>query len=93
MQIQNSSNRTTQGGNLSRREFIGTCATCVAGATVLSSIGTTAAGIAPVLPGIPDVKAKVKLVFAYADPEQPNWPNIGYDCDGRMRDLTQMFKK
>jgi L-fucose isomerase-like protein len=31
--------------------------------------------------------ARVRVLFLYPDPTKPNWPNIGYDFEGRIRVL------
>jgi hypothetical protein len=37
---------------------------------------------------------KVKLIFAHPDPEQPNWPNIGYDFKGHIAKVQKkLYKK
>ena len=71
---------------LSRREFLGSCATCAAGLSLLSLQGLEAYAqeAGPMLPG---AKARVRLVFTHVPKDQATWPNIGYDYDGRQRDL------
>jgi len=73
-----------------RRNFLGSCVTCIAGMAVLSPLGISAfATPAPLAQN--KGKTKIKLLFAYPDPKQPNWPNIGYDFNGRIQQLKKMF--
>ncbi|HNQ23423.1 MAG TPA: hypothetical protein PKK06_10050 [Phycisphaerae bacterium] len=37
-------------------------------------------------------KAKVGLVFTHRPPEEPTWPNRGYDYEGRKRELTERLR-
>lgn len=77
--------------NLSRREFLGSCTACTAGVAALSVLGTSSLGAQSALAATKCEKARVRLIFAYPDPEKPNWPNIGYDFEGRIRELKKMF--
>jgi len=73
-----------------RRNFLGSCATCIAGMAVLSPLGMSVfASPAPLAQN--KGKTKIKLLFAYPDPTKPNWPNIGYDFKGRIQQLKKMF--
>ncbi len=72
----------------SRRDFLGGCAACAAGASILSAMSGSIAlaldkSASPALGG--GRKAKVGLVLAYPSPEGPIWPNIGYDFDGHNK--------
>ena len=75
---------------LSRREFLGNCTACAAG---LAGVSLLAAGSALAQALMPSEKAKVRLVFTHIPPENPTWPNIGYDYEGRKRELTQKLRK
>ncbi len=77
---------------LSRREFLGSCAACAAGFSVLGLPGPKAYGqeAGPVLPA---VTARVRLVFTHIPKDQATWPNIGYDYDARQRDLTERLER
>lgn len=68
----------------SRREFLGTCAALGVGA-----FGLEASAKAP--EGAP--KAKVRLVFTHIPPDQATWPNIGYDYEGRKKELRDALVK
>ena len=75
---------------LSRREFLGSCAACAAG---LAGASLLAPGPALAQAPHPGEKAKVRLVFTHIPPENPTWPNIGYDYEGRKKELTQKLRK
>jgi len=72
---------------LSRREFLGTCAACAAGLAAASMSGVAAAQTMPEGP-----KAKVRLVFSHIAPGQPTWPYIGYDYEGRKKELLRKLR-
>jgi hypothetical protein len=75
---------------LKRREFLGGCAACAAGLAGLSALGVrSAAAQAP----YPSEKAKVRLVFTHIPPEHATWPNIGYDYEGRKKELTAKLRQ
>ncbi|MFC1726825.1 twin-arginine translocation signal domain-containing protein [candidate division KSB1 bacterium] len=78
--------------DISRRKFLSACAVCAAGAALLPGCRKTSTKIPP-LYTVDNVKTRIKLVFAYPDPEYPNWPNIGYDFKGYSEKLTGMFKE
>ena len=40
---------------------------------------------------LPEGRAKVKIVFAYQSPEEPNWPNIGYDFEGKIKEIEGLL--
>jgi hypothetical protein len=97
MKFQNQSTKAGQSSksldnfcSLSRREFLGSCAACAAGL-----VGASFIGVGPVSAQVPPgtEKAKVRLVFTHIPPESPTWPNIGYDYEGRKRELTKMLRK
>ena len=77
---------------LTRREFVCTCAGCAAGLSAFSALNVFAAGVAqPKLPS--GDKAKIKLVFTHISPDTPTWPNIGYDYEGRKKELLKKAEK
>ena len=78
---------------LSRRKFIGRCTTCTAGISLLPPLSSTAWGFPSLLSIGNNEKVKIKLIFAHPSPEEPNWPNIGYDFKGRIKELNGMFQK
>ncbi|MBN1293889.1 MAG: hypothetical protein JXB48_18760 [Candidatus Latescibacteria bacterium] len=71
-----------------RRSFLGRCSTCTAGIAAMSMFGLPAVCSSFASAQQNAEKAKIRLIFAYPDPEKPNWPNIGYDFTGRIRELT-----
>ena len=80
------------GCRLSRREFIGGCAACAAGLSAVSILTNSASARMP-QPKLPTQKAKVRLVFTHEPPENATWPNIGYDYEGRKKELTDKLRK
>jgi hypothetical protein len=77
---------------LTRREFVGACAGCAAGLSAFSALNAFAASATqPQLPS--GAKAKVKLVFTHINPDTPTWPNIGYDYEGRKKELSKKLSK
>lgn len=93
MQSQNSSKKEKSIGNFTRREFLGGCVACATGVSALSVMSSSAFGLPSALASNDLEKAKVRLVFAHPDPTKPNWPNIGYDFKGRIRQLEKMFRE
>lgn len=87
--IKDSGNQCSNG--LTRREFINNCTVCAAGFTALSTIGVSSLLAAD--NSINNVKAKVRLVFAHPDPKKPNWPNIGYDFTGHIREFQKKLNE
>ena len=75
---------------VSRREFLGGCAACAAGLAGISAVGLQSA-MAQVPPG--GERAKVRLVFTHIPAGRPTWPNIGYDYEGRKKQLTAELRK
>jgi hypothetical protein len=71
---------------ISRRRFLAGCAACAAGAGGQAALGAEA-GAEPAA-AKPARKARVRLVFTHIPPTSPTWPNIGYDYDGRKKQLT-----
>ncbi len=70
-----------------RRHFIGTCSTCTAGTMLFPAFAAgsfTGIGKGPELPG---EKAIIRIIYAYPDPELPNWPNIHYDFEGHINEV------
>jgi hypothetical protein len=76
---------------VTRREFLASCAGCAAGAVALSTLGASAlfaAGNNSMFE-----KAKVKIIFAHPDPTKPNWPNIDYDFSGHIKEVKEKLIK
>lgn len=80
-------------GNFSRREFLGTCASCSAGAAAFSAFGVPFTSMAAAGKELPGAGAKIGLIYAYPDPDKPNWPNIGYDFKGYNNKITKLLKE
>ena len=78
--------------DISRRKFLSACAVCAAGAALLPGCRKTGTKIPP-LYTVSDVKTRIKLIFAYPDPDYPNWPNIGYDFKGYSDRLLGSFRE
>ena len=38
-------------------------------------------------------KARVKLIFAYPNPQEPNWPHIGYDFQRRIAEIQEQLQQ
>ena len=77
---------------LSRREFIGGCAACAAGLSAVSILTNSASAQTP-QPKLPTQKAKVRLVFTHEPPNVATWPNIGFDYEGRKKQLTEKLRR
>jgi hypothetical protein len=75
---------------LSRRQFLGGCAACAAG---LAGISALTAIPAAAQPPVGDEKVRVRLVFTHIPPQNPTWPNIGYDYEGRKKELLEKLTK
>ena len=73
-----------RGCGLSRRKFLAGCAACAAGTTGLAGSMARAA---------PEqgAKPRLRLVFSHPTPERITWPNIGYDYDGRGKQLLEQL--
>jgi hypothetical protein len=78
------------GCGLSRRQFLSGCAACAAGLAGISTLGVIPAAAQTPASG---EKARVRLVFTHIPPQTPTWPNIGYDYEGRKKELTEQLRK
>jgi hypothetical protein len=70
---------------LNRRQFLGGCA-AAACAACPSSVFAAA-------PALPDVKARVRLVFSYPPKPIEGWPYLNYDHQGRSAELTSRLRQ
>ena len=68
---------------LNRRQFLASCAACALAASPARALAADGGAA-----GSP-AKAKVRLVFTHIPPAKPTWPNVGYDYDGRKKELTE----
>ena len=87
------SNTTNPSGGacgFSRREFLGGCAACAAG---LAGVSALSAAHAQTLNTKPRAKTKVRIFFTHEPTEKATWPNIGYDYEGRKKELLAKLKK
>jgi hypothetical protein len=66
---------------LSRRKFLAGCAACAAGAAGLAAWPSRAGRAEE------GAKLKIRLAFSHTTPDVILWPNIGYDYEGRGRQL------
>jgi hypothetical protein len=72
---------------VNRRKFLAGCAACAAGLGGVAALSTRAVAQDK------KTKPKVRLVYAFLPATGPIWPNIGYDFDKRMRQLTGMLNQ
>lgn len=77
-------------GHVSRRAFLAGCTACTAAVSALKGTAMAAPAVA-MKKARPGEKARVRLVFTHITPERPTWPNVGYDYDGRKKELTDML--
>lgn len=73
----------------SRREFL---SGCLAGAVPLFfdfRTGSTSnpASESAARPAVASDKPRIALIFSHISPEQPTWPNIGYDYESRKKEI------
>ncbi len=68
---------------LNRRQFLASCAACALAAGPARALAADSGA------GGSSAKPKVRLVFTHITPAKPTWPNIGYDYDGRKKELAE----
>ncbi len=87
--------RTNSKTGLSRREFLTGCAACAAYASTLSLGKRKTFGSDKTFSSSTGIgeRPKILLVFSHIPPDKPTWPNIGYDYEGRKKELTAKLKK
>lgn len=80
---------------ISRREFLTGCAACAAYASTLSLGGQKAFGSQQTFSGSTDIgeRPKIRLLFSHISPDRPTWPNIGYDYEGRKKEVLAKLQK
>ncbi len=76
---------------LSRREFIQSCAACMAYASTFTLAKNRL--FASDQPAAGQEKARVRLIFSHIPPDRPTWPNIGYDYEGRKKELLARLQR
>jgi len=69
------------------------CGACSAGLAVAPSVALSNLAAPLTSPRRSTGKAKVAMIFAYPDPAQPNWPNIGFDFEGRNNEIKKLLSK
>ncbi len=79
---------------LSRREFLAGCAACATYASTFSLARRNASAASQALTqfAASEEKPKIRLVFTHIPPDRPTWPNIGYDYEGRKRELAAKLR-
>ena len=90
---QGNSGKVIQAGQyirISRRCFLGGCAACAAGLAGVSAIGLGRAMAQEAQSG--SEKARVRVFFTHKPSSNPTWPNIGYDYDGRKKELLEKLQ-
>jgi len=83
-------------GHLSRREFLGRCTAYAAGISAMSYLASPASARSSSVSGLTadnNSKTRIRLVLAHPSSKEPCWPNIGYDFEGKKRELVKMFRK
>jgi hypothetical protein len=68
---------------VSRRELLSGCAACAACAGL---------GVKPAAVAGPEEKARVRLVYAHPQKPIEGWPYLGYDYEGRKKELTARLR-
>ncbi|MEJ5369955.1 MAG: hypothetical protein WHT08_16700 [Bryobacteraceae bacterium] len=76
-------------GPASRRSFLRSCAGCAA----WLAGGCAGAAASPAHSLLPQVKARVRLVFIHPDPKIEGWPYQGYDYESRKKMLLARLER
>ncbi len=76
--------------HVTRRDFL-----AAAGITGMAAVGLGTNAIAEPASALPAgrEKAKVRLIFSHVTGDRPCWPNIGYDFEGRKKELLAKLQK
>jgi len=80
-----------EGMSISRREFLGHCASLFLGGLFLLNEGKGFAQ--PQEPIKKGDKANIPLIFTHTPSEVPTWPYKGYDYNKRAEELTERLRK
>jgi hypothetical protein len=83
-------------GHLSRREFLGRCTAYAAGISAMSYLASPASAKPSSVLGLAadkNSKTRIRLVLAHPSSKEPCWPNIGYDFEGKKREIVKMLRK
>jgi len=80
---------------ISRREFLSGCAACAAYASAISLGKPKAFGSNQTFSSSTEIggRPKIRLVFSHISPDKPTWPNIGYDYEGRKKEIITKLTK
>lgn len=73
---------------VSRRRFLSACSSTAC--ALCAGVCPSPAQVAPQPATVP--KAKVRLVFSHPADGVQGWPNVGYDFEGRKRDLAARLR-
>ncbi len=76
---------------LTRRKFVGNCTACIAGLICMPHFPAVAFENLFRQSLIPQGKARVKIIFSFQSPDEPNWPNIGYDFEGKINEIKGLL--
>ncbi|MDI6699056.1 MAG: hypothetical protein QME85_08990 [Candidatus Saccharicenans sp.] len=74
-------------GQLSRRQFLGSCLAGSASTFLFQKKSLALQGKMAGPANAPEAGARIRLVFSHIPPDRPTWPNIGYDYEGRKKEL------
>jgi hypothetical protein len=77
--------------HVSRRKFIGICSVCAGGIMLAPGLSAETFFYPTSEHKLPGRKAKVRIIYAYPDPDYPIWPNINYDFDGHIKEIKQIL--
>lgn len=83
-------------GHLSRREFLGRCTAYAAGISAMSCLAAPASAKPSAVLGLAahkNSKTRIRLVLAHPSSKEPCWPNIGYDFEGKKKEIVKIFRK
>ncbi|MCS6830757.1 MAG: twin-arginine translocation signal domain-containing protein, partial [Armatimonadota bacterium] len=79
---------------LSRRQFLRAAGGAI-GAWMLLPLTEPVFAAAPKskTPVFPKGKPRVCVVFSHLPPEYPTWPSVGYDYEGRKKELSAKLQQ
>jgi hypothetical protein len=81
---------TKSSSGFSRRKFLSGCLACAGLASTfrLGKKSVSATSLISAQNQTSFEKPRIRLVFSHISPDRPTWPNVGYDYEGRKRELT-----
>jgi len=78
--------------DLTRRTFLAGCAACTSASGAIGrALAAAAAGAAQASSNAS--RTRIGLVFTHIPPDRPTWPNVGYDYEGRKRELADKLRQ